>query len=276
MSTDPILIAVNGAAGRMGRRVIALAGEDGAFRVTAALVREGDARLGTDAGVAAGVGPIRVPLAVELPEGDPRPQVAIDFSDPDGSAAFVAACVARRLPVVVATTGFHERARRALEEAAKEIPIFVAPNLSVGVALLARLCAEAARALGLEADIEVTEAHHRKKKDAPSGTALQLARAVAAARGQDLGDVVSYGRHGLSDADRPRGEIGIHALRLGDVVGEHTVSFGFGAERIEITHKAHSRDVFARGALRAARFLATACPGLYGPDDLLQAGESPA
>ncbi len=261
-------IAVNGAAGRMGRRVIAIAAEEGNDPVAAALVRPGDPRIGQDAGVVAGTGPIGVPLSAAIPAGA-KVEAAIDFSDPDASARFVAQCLERSIPVVVATTGFHEKARERFEEASKFIPVFLAPNLSVGVALVARLVADAARALGLDADVEIVESHHRKKKDSPSGTALHLARAVADARGQALGDVANYGRYGFSGADRPRGEIAIHALRLGDVVGEHTVSFGFGAERIEIGHKAHSRDVFARGALRAAAFVARAGPGLYGPPDLL-------
>jgi 4-hydroxy-tetrahydrodipicolinate reductase len=261
-------IAVNGAAGRMGRRVVALAADEGGHRVVAAVVRPGDPRAGEDAGVVAGMAAMGIPLTAAIPAGV-RVEAAIDFSDPDASAHFVATCVERAIPCVVATTGFHEKARAQFEEAARHIPLFLAPNLSVGVALVSKLVADAARALGLEADVEIVESHHRKKKDSPSGTALQLARAVAGARGQDLGEVATFGRHGISGGDRARGEIAIHALRLGDVVGEHTVTFGFGAERIEIGHKAHSRDVFARGALRAAAFVARACPGLYGPGDLL-------
>ena len=262
-------IAVNGAAGRMGKRVIGLAAEEQAHRIVAAIVRPGDPRLGEDAGVVAGGAAIGVPLTSGIPTSLDV-EAAIDFSDADASARFVTTCVERKIPVVVATTGFHEKSRAHFEEAARLIPVFLAPNLSIGVALLAKLVADAARALGLEADVEIVESHHRKKKDSPSGTALQLARAVAEARGQDLSEVATFGRHGISGGDRSRGEIAIHALRLGDVVGEHTVSFGFGAERIEISHKAHSRDVFARGALRAADFVARACPGLYGPHDLLQ------
>jgi 4-hydroxy-tetrahydrodipicolinate reductase len=272
MSCD---IAVNGAAGRMGKRVLALATEEHTHRVVAAIVRPGDPRIGDDAGVQAGTFPIGVNLSAGIPAGL-KVDAAIDFSDPNSSAAFVATCAERRIPVVVATTGFHEKARGSLEKAAETIPVFIAPNLSVGVALVARLVADAARALGLDADIEIFESHHRKKKDSPSGTALQLARAAAAARGQDLGEVAAYGRHGVTGGDRPRGEIGLHALRLGDVVGEHTVSFGFGAERIEISHKAHSRDVFALGALRAATFIATARPGVYGPEDLIRSSGTPA
>jgi 4-hydroxy-tetrahydrodipicolinate reductase len=252
----------------MGRRVIALAAEAGEHRIVAAIVRPGDPRIGEDAGTAAGVAPLGIAFAAGLPTGA-APSAAIDFSDAEASARFVATCVERRIPVVVATTGFHEKVRGHFEEAARLIPVFLAPNLSVGVALVTKLVAEAARALGLEADVEIVESHHRKKRDSPSGTALHLARAVAEARGQALGDVATFGRKGIAGDDRERGEIAIHALRLGDVVGEHTVSFGFGAERIEIAHKAHSRDVFARGALRAAAFAAQACPGLYGPADLL-------
>jgi len=261
-------IAVHGAAGRMGRRVVAIAAEEGVHRVAAALCRPGDPRAGTDAGAIAGCAPLGVPLSEKLPEGA-RLDAAIDFSAPPASLAFVRACVARALPVVVATTGFKDHERAEIVEAARRIPVFLAPNLSVGVALLTRLVADAARALGLDADIEIVEAHHRKKKDSPSGTADHLARAAAAARGQNPEAAFIFGRHGMSSGDRPRGEIAVHAVRLGDVVGEHTVSFGFGAERLELVHRAHSRDVFARGALRAASFLIRAAPGLYGPQDLL-------
>jgi 4-hydroxy-tetrahydrodipicolinate reductase len=263
-------VAVNGAAGRMGRRVIAVACEEGSHRIVAAIERAGDAHLGEDAGALAGVAPIGVPLTAALPDASgPRIDAVIDFSAPEATLRLVEQCAARRIPVVVATTGHDEKARAALTEAAKTIPLFFAANLSIGVALVTRLVADAARALGLDADIEIVEHHHRKKKDSPSGTALHLARAAAEARGQDLKSAGIYGREGISGGDRPRGEIAIHAVRLGDVVGEHTVTFGFGSERIEISHKAHSRDVFARGALQAARFVAAARPGLYGPADLI-------
>lgn len=264
-------LAINGAAGRMGQRVIALAAREPDLVVVAALVRPGDPRVGQDAalvaGVAAGSG---VLLGAEMP-ADARPDVAVDFSTADATAGFLAVCLERKVPLVLATTGVAPAVRALVDDAARAIPILLASNLSLGVAVVTRLVREAARALGLDADVEILETHHRKKRDAPGGTALSLARAVAEARGEPPTDVVFgrplYGR--IAEADRPRGEIAVHAQRLGDVVGEHTVTFGFGSERIEIAHRAHSRDVFAAGALRAARFLAKAAPGVYGAEDVL-------
>jgi 4-hydroxy-tetrahydrodipicolinate reductase len=257
-------IAVHGAAGRMGRRVVALAAAAREVEVVAALVRPGDPRAGEPAGAPGLV------FSSEIPEGA-RPDAAIDFSTPEAAERFLALCAARRVPLVLATTGLAAEQDERIAEAARAIAVLRASNLSLGVALAVRLCREAARALGAAADVEVVEAHHRKKRDAPGGTALTLARAVADARGQRP-DAVVFGRPGygrVATEDRPAGEIAVHALRLGDVVGEHTVSFGFGSERLEISHKAHSRDVFAAGALEAARFLAGAPPGLYGPEDVL-------
>lgn len=268
-----VRLVVHGAAGRMGQRVIALAAPDARFQIVAALVRRDDARAGEDAGEVAGTGArLGVPLAAEL-GASVEADAAIDFSTPEGAARFIRLCAERRIPAVLATTGWGEGLRREIEAAAARIPVLVASNLSVGVALAVRVCRDVARALGVEADVEIVEAHHRRKKDAPSGTALTFARAIAEARGQKLEDQAVYGRRGQREGDRPLGEVAIHALRLGDVVGEHTVSFGFGSERIEIVHKAHSRDVFAQGALRAARFVAGAAPGLYGPEDMLAGRE---
>jgi 4-hydroxy-tetrahydrodipicolinate reductase len=266
--TEVLPIAVHGATGRMGRRVLALAAEDPSLRVVAAIGRPGGARLGADAGEVAGIGrPIGVAISADLPAGA-APSAAIDFSAPEATGRFLEVCRARAIPLVVATTGLSDSLRAEIERASASIPILVAANLSLGVALARRLVAEVARSLGPEADIEIVESHHRGKKDAPSGTALALARAAAEARGQDSARDLVFGR-GPGSGPRRFGEIGVHALRLGDVVGEHVVSFAFGAERIEIGHKAHSRDVFAAGALRAARFVATAKPGLYGPEAML-------
>jgi 4-hydroxy-tetrahydrodipicolinate reductase len=257
----------------MGRRVIALAAaRPGEFELAAALVRPGDPRTGRDAGEVAGVGrPLGVPLAPAFPAGA-APAAAIDFSTAEAAGRFATACAARRVPLVVATTGLSPEARAAIEAAAQAVPVLIASNLSLGVALAVRLVREAAGALGVEADVEIVETHHRKKRDAPSGTAITLGRAVAEARCQDPARAIVYGRplYGkIAEGDRPAGEIALHAQRLGDVVGEHTVAFGFGSERLEIGHKAHSRDVFAQGALRAAAFVAGAAPGLYGPEDVL-------
>ncbi|GIW73467.1 MAG: 4-hydroxy-tetrahydrodipicolinate reductase [Planctomycetota bacterium] len=265
-------LIVHGASGRMGRRVVALAAAQPGWQVVAALGRPGSQLLGRDAGELAGVGPLGVPLQPRWPE-QLQADAAIDFSTPPAAARFVQQCAARAVPVVVGTTGLQPAERAVLERAAERVAVLLAANLSTGVALLQRLVREAAAALGLQAEIEIVEVHHRHKRDAPSGTALVLARAAAAARGQDVEAVLRRGRPAEQGAaSRSPGEIGLHAVRLGEVVGEHTVMFAFGAERLELTHRAHDRDVFAQGALRAAAFVRSAPPGLYGPEAALGAG----
>jgi len=260
---------VLGAAGRMGRRVVALSEDLDVFEVVGAVIRPDDPRIGDDAGLVAGTNVLGVPLTSDVP--DVEADVAVDFSSPGGTRRLVPQLRDRGVGVVVATTGLDAETRALLVDAARRIPVLVAPNLSVGIALLSALVEQASRALGLEADVELVETHHRNKRDAPSGTALHLAERVAAARGQNLEEVAIYGRRaGGGERVRRGEEIAIHALRTGDVVGEHTVSFGFGSERLELTHRAHSRGVFARGAVRAAQFLSGANPGLYGMGDLLK------
>jgi 4-hydroxy-tetrahydrodipicolinate reductase len=265
-------LIVHGAAGRLGRRIVALAAADPAWEVVAAIVRPGDPRTGRDAGALAGADPTGVSLGPE-PSPLPKADVAIDVSTAEACPGFCERAAAQGIPSVVATTGLSTEGRAALERAAERVPILVAPNLSTGVALLTRLVREAARALGTEADIEVVEAHHSRKRDAPSGTALALATAAAHARGQAPAQTLRHGRAGCSPGGRPPGEIGLHAVRAGDIVGEHTVTLAFGNERLELVHRAHDRTVFARGGLRAAAFLAEGPPpGIYGPEDALARG----
>ncbi|MHC4829200.1 MAG: 4-hydroxy-tetrahydrodipicolinate reductase [Planctomycetota bacterium] len=263
-------LIVLGAAGRMGRRLVQLTESLEEVEVVGALIRPDDPRAGDDAGLIAGTNVLGVPLSSELP--DVEADAVIDFSTPIATHRFVPLIAERGLPVVIATTGLGAETRARIVEAAQRVPVMVAPNLSVGVALLTRLVREAATQLGLEADVEIIESHHRNKADAPSGTALHLAEAVAEAREQELAEAMIHGRSERTPEGRPRGEIAMHALRLANVVGEHTVVFGFGSERIELTHKSHSRDIFCRGALTAARFLLGRAPGLYGPGDLVGAG----
>jgi 4-hydroxy-tetrahydrodipicolinate reductase len=190
----------------------------------------------------------------------------IDFSTPEGTAAVLPVCLRRGVPLVVATTGHTPEQRRAVEEAAHEIAVLMAPNLSLAVSVLFRLVREAARLLaGKDFDVEIVERHHRYKKDAPSGTALHFARIIQEAMGQTE---LRHGREGLV-GERPRHEIGLHALRVGDNVGEHTVLFSTLGETLELTHKGHTRDSYARGALLAAKFLAGKPAGRYGMDDVL-------
>ncbi|HYB44432.1 MAG TPA: 4-hydroxy-tetrahydrodipicolinate reductase, partial [Candidatus Methylomirabilis sp.] len=200
-----------------------------------------------------------------------KDRILIEFSTPDASLAHLRLTAEHGGRAVIGTTGFSAAQKEEIERLARLAPIFLSPNMSVAVNVAFRVLADIARMLGDDYDVEITETHHRFKKDAPSGTALGMAEVVAKALGRDLAKTAVYGRHGLP-GERDRKEIGILSLRSGDVVGEHTVSFGALGERIELTHRAHSRDNFARGALRAARFIATARPGLYTMQDALGLG----
>jgi 4-hydroxy-tetrahydrodipicolinate reductase len=223
-------------------------------------------RLGQDA-AAEGV-PTGVTVSADPAAALTGAAVAIDFSLPQCVAANARACALARVPLLLGTTGFDAAARAALGTAAKSIPVLIAPNTSVGVNVLRRLVTLATEALGPGYDVEISEAHHRMKRDAPSGTALALGEAVARARRVALDDVAVFDRHG---ADEPRrdGEIGFSVVRAGDIVGEHTVTFAVAGERVEITHRASDRMTFARGALRAAEWLIGRPPGLYSMNDVL-------
>jgi 4-hydroxy-tetrahydrodipicolinate reductase len=255
-------IAMHGAGGRMGRAIVRAISEEASLSLVAALDREGSDALGRDAGELAQVGTIGVALVadrVALRGAD----VVIDFSSPAATAATARACAASSTPMVIGTTGLDAEANEAIDALARTTAVVVAPNTSVGVTVLFHLAAEAARLLG-----EIVEMHHKKKVDAPSGTALRLAERVAAAKG--LGqDAFVHGRSGQVGA-RPRDEIGIVALRGGDVIGEHTLVLAGPGERMELTHRAHDRSLFALGALRAARWVATRrIPGRYDMTDVL-------
>lgn len=265
-SSDPVTLAIHGAAGRMGRRLVALAAEDPALRLVAALDHADHELIGRDAGTIAGIEAMDVPLR-ESWAADSPPQVVIDFSLPEAMRRILATCREQGVGLVVGTTGFTAEDDRALDAAAGDIPVLQAPNMSLGVNLLFALVGQVAAKLGDDYDIEIVEAHHRFKRDAPSGTALGLARAVCDATGKDLQKDVTHGREG--EQPRRPGEIGMHALRLGDVVGRHTVSFGTLGEEIQLAHNASTRDVFVRGALRAARWLAAQPAGRYDMKDVL-------
>jgi 4-hydroxy-tetrahydrodipicolinate reductase len=260
-----ISIVINGAAGRMGQRLIHLCREDKDLGLGSALEAAGHPQLGRDIGEICGLGSLGVPLRAELPPGL-RLDVMIDFSAPEGSMNALRICVPRRLPLVVATTGHTPAQKREIEEAAHETAILMAPNMSLAVNVLFELVEKAGKLLaGKDFDVEILEKHHRYKKDAPSGTALHLARIVQAAMGQSH---MRHGREGLL-GERPADEIGVHALRVGDNVGEHTVFFSTLGETLELTHRGHSRDSYARGALLAAKFLAGRPPGWYTMKDVL-------
>jgi 4-hydroxy-tetrahydrodipicolinate reductase len=260
-------IAVAGASGRMGRLLLeqVLAAQD--VVLVGALEHPGSPELGTDAGSLVGR-----PVGVRI-TGDPRAalsgaDVVIDFSSPTATAGVVEAAAAMGVALVVGTTGLDEAGRAALEAASKRVAVVAAPNMSLGVQVLAHVLGEALRLLGDGFDIEVVEAHHREKKDAPSGTALRLVEVAAKARGLSMETDLRHGRHG-ANAKRVPAEIGVHAVRGGDIVGDHTVTLAGLGERLELTHRATSRAVFASGALRAARWVVGRPPGRYAIGDVL-------
>lgn len=267
--TNPVRIAVLGAAGRMGRAVIqAVAGQPGA-RLGAALERSGAAELGQDACQLAGLAPAGVCIVGDIAAALADFDVLIDFTRPEASLEAVKACVAGGKGMVIGTTGFAPEQMVRIEAAAQRIPIVKAGNFSLGVNLCLKLVEQAARALGESFDIEVVEAHHRHKVDAPSGTALMLGEAAARGVGRDLKDCAVYERYGHTGA-RDRRTIGFSTIRGGDVVGDHRVMFLGEGERVEITHKASSRLNFANGAVRAATWVAGRRPGLYAMRDVLE------
>ena len=260
---NPIRVAIHGAAGRMGRRLVALAATDPAFAITAAVDWPEHPRLGEDVGVLAGIGPLHVPLCGSL---EVEPDVVIDFSAPAGTAAILRQCLSKRIPIVIATTGLGDAETRSIRDAAKQIPVLWSPSMSLAVNLTMRLAEVAGRALrDKDADVEIIERHHRFKEDSPSGTALKFGQIVAAAMGQTTH---RHGRQGRPGA-RPHSEIGYHAIRVGDNPGEHTVIFAMLGETIELMVRATNRDCYVLGALSAAKFLVGKPPRLYGMNDVL-------
>ncbi len=261
-------IAVCGAAGRMGRAIIELSRQTGGVILSGALERPGVAAVGGDAGELAGVGRLDVPISDDVAAVLSDCDVLIDFTTAAAIPAHVDACRRAGRRMVIGTTGLDAGARTQIEVAAREIPVVFAPNMSVGVNLCFKLLEMAARVLGDGVDVEIIEAHHRHKIDAPSGTALRMGEVVAAALGRDLKDCAVYGREGRT-GERDRKTIGFETIRAGDIVGDHTVLFAGDGERVEISHKATSRLTFAAGALRAARWLMQKPAGLYDMQDVL-------
>ncbi|WP_022949936.1 4-hydroxy-tetrahydrodipicolinate reductase [Methylohalobius crimeensis] len=260
-------IAIPGAAGRMGRILIQAVAAADDMELTAATARSGSELLGRDAGELAGVGTLGVPIRPSLEECEDF-DVLIDFTLPESCQGFVEYCRSHGKRLVIGTTGLSSRDRAAIDAAANTIPIVFAPNMSVGVNLALRLLETAAKVLGDDVDVEVLEAHHRHKVDAPSGTALRMGEVVADALGRDLEQCAVYGRQGKT-GERDRKTIGFATVRAGDIVGEHTVLFAGEGERLEITHKASSRMTFGKGAVRAARWLMAQNPGRYDMRDVL-------
>ena len=261
-------IAVMGAAGRMGKTLVEAVQQTPGSGLTAAIDRPDSTLVGADAGELAALGRIGVPVSGDLAKVAEEFDVLIDFTHPSVTLKNLAFCRKAGKAMVIGTTGFSPEEKERLADAAKDIPIVFAANFSVGVNLCLKLLDTAARVLGDEVDIEIIEAHHRHKVDAPSGTALRMGEVVANVLGRDLQEVAVYGREGQTGA-RDRQTIGFATVRAGDVVGDHTVLFAAEGERVEITHKASSRMTFAKGAVRAAMWLDGRAAGLYDMQDVL-------
>jgi 4-hydroxy-tetrahydrodipicolinate reductase len=264
-----VRIAIAGAAGRMGKSLVTACGVTEGVEVTAAVEYPASPAVGTDAGEQAGLPRLGVAVNKALGETVDDFDLLIDFTRPEPTVEHLEICRRQGKRMVIGTTGFDARQRSRIEEIAKEIPIVLAPNMSVGVNLSLKLLEIAAKVLGDDVDIEVIEAHHRHKVDAPSGTALRMGEVVAKALGRDLTECGVYERYGHT-GERDRKTIGFSTIRAGDIVGEHTVMFAADGERIEITHKASSRMTFANGAVRAALWLTGKPAGLYDMQDVLE------
>ncbi len=260
----PKLVIV-GAAGRMGRRIISLAAESGRFDIVAAVEKQDHPDIGKDTGLVAAAEPINVKLDSSYPADA---DIAIDFSQPEAADKTIGYCAENNVALVLGTTGLVDAQREKTKAASQKIPIVYATNMSVGMNALFSLVGKVATMLGKEYDIEIIEQHHRFKKDAPSGSALTLAGNICKATDRDFPAALTHGRSG-KDALRQKGTIGMHAMRAGDITGKHEVIFSTLGETVTLSHSAHSRDTFARGALRAAEWLIGKKPALYSMADVL-------
>lgn len=265
--TGVLRVAVAGASGRMGRMLIEAIDAADDMQLAGALDLAGSPALGQDAASFLGRG-AGVAITDDLRAGLAEAQVLIDFTRPEGTLAHLAVCRELGVKAVIGTTGFNDAQKAEIAAHAQHVAVMMAPNMSVGVNVMLKLLDMAARALHEGYDIEIVEAHHRHKVDAPSGTALKMGEVIADALGRDLKDCAVYGREGVT-GERDPSTIGFATVRGGDIVGDHTVLFAGTGERIEITHRSSSRATYAQGSLRAARFLATRASGLFGMDDVL-------
>ena len=263
-----IRTGVTGAAGRMGSLIIRGVMESGDMELVGALEAPDHPCIGSDVGAVIGGGQRGVKVSDTVEAAFSAADVIIDFTFPDATMKVAGYAASSGKAMVIGTTGFTDNESNLIRSHARKIPVVMAPNMSIGVNVMFKMVSMLASLLGDDYDVEIVEAHHRLKKDAPSGTAVGLARSVAQARGEDLKDLARYERHGMI-GPRPRGEIGIQTVRAGDIVGDHTVFFAGNNERIEIVHRAHTRQNFAQGAIRAARWLVGREPGLYSMMDVL-------
>ena len=263
-----INVGVIGAGGRMGRMLIEAIQDNPQTILTAAIERQGSSLVGADAGEVAAVGRLDVKIVDDLQQVINKIDVLIDFSLPAATEQNMQVCAEHNVGMVIGTTGFNEQQEQVLAKASEQVAIVYAGNYSTGVNLSLKLLGMAAKAFGTDADVEVIEAHHKHKIDAPSGTAYMMAEAVAEARGQNLKDVAVYGREGQT-GEREAGTIGIHAIRGGEIIGDHTVMFIADGEVVEITHRARARMTFAAGAVRAATWIVQQSAGQYNMQDVL-------
>jgi len=263
-----IKVAVTGAAGRMGGRIISAIKDADGMQLAGASERPDHGCVGMDAGSVAGCGQLGVNISASLEEALAASDVLIDFTFPEVTLKNLAVAARLKKAVVIGSTGFTPTQRDEVKAFAKKIPIVLAPNMSVGVNLCFKLLKDVAATLGDDFDVEIVELHHNKKKDSPSGTAVRMGEVVAEALGRDYNSVANYHRQGMC-GERSKEEIGMQTVRGGDIVGEHTVYFIGQGERIEISHRAMSRDMFARGAVRAAGWLGGKKAGFYDMQDVL-------
>tara|TARA_Y100001935_G_C17311500_1_gene516824 strand:+ start:8928 stop:9728 length:801 start_codon:yes stop_codon:yes gene_type:complete len=262
-------IAIVGAAGRMGKTLIEAVSNSNELRLTAAFENESSPYLGQDAGELAGIGKLNLPLGSSLNEAIDDFDIVIDFTVPDASMNHLEICKKNKKKIVIGTTGFSNDQKKIIINTSKKIPIVLAPNMSIGVNLCFKLLEVAAKVIGKDSDVEIIEAHHRHKVDAPSGTALKMGEIISDELGLKLEDVAVFGREGLT-GERNSKTIGFETIRAGDIIGEHSAWFVALGERVEITHKASSRMTFAQGALRAAAWLDKKSHGLFDMQDVLQ------
>ena len=261
-----INIAINGVCGRMGSSIAELVAEDKNLKLVAALESEKHPHFEKDLGSIIGKNYNGIIISKEL---NNSPDVLIDFSSPDSTLDRLKTCTEKGISMVIGTTGLNEKQMEQVNKASEKIACLVSPNMSIGVNLLFSLVERVSKILGEEFDIEIVEAHHRFKKDAPSGTALRIAKKICDVTGRKMNDVIIYGRKGII-GERPQGQICIHSIRSGGIVGEHTVIFCNTGERLEIAHKAQTRHSFAMGAIRSAKFVSGKPPGLYKMEDVLR------
>ncbi|HGJ5856298.1 4-hydroxy-tetrahydrodipicolinate reductase [Arsenophonus nasoniae] len=268
MTNSDIRVAIVGAGGRMGRELIKAVSQQDGVTLGAVLERKGSSIVGTDAGELVGIGRLNVIVSDDLINVLDKFDILIDFTRPEGTQYYLSVCKKYAKAMIIGTTGFNETERKSIDETAKTIPIVLAANFSVGVNLVLKLLEKAAKVMGEYSDIEIIEAHHRHKVDAPSGTALAMGDVIAKTIGRDLKNCAVYSRQGIT-GERENNSIGFATIRAGDIVGEHTAIFADIGERIEITHKATSRMTFANGAVKACLWLKGKNSGLYSMKDVL-------